>query len=180
MRRFSFRMITLQVIVVLLLCGIQTTIWPALFGHIQSPQLWLPWVIFLALYRPHFEALFVSYIFGMIMLGFTSLGLKIIWPAMLILVGVTSFTKNKLFWPGLRYFTIATALSCLLWNVTIFVMSAILENPSAPLVPIERTLEFLLTVLASPFVYGLMMWLENLRPQEFSKANNQTTAEVDL
>lgn len=177
MRRFSFRMIILQVIAVMLLCGIQTTVWPVLFGHIQSPQLWLPWVIFLALYRPHFEALFMAYFFGLIMLGFTSLGIKIIWPALLVLVGVTSFTKNKLFWPGLRYFMIASVLSCVLWNVTILILSAIMESPPAPLVLIERTLEFLLTVLASPIVYALMMGLEKFRPQEFSKA---TQVEVEL
>lgn len=178
MTRFSFRMIIAQIIAVIFLCGIQTTVWPALFGHIQSPQLWIPWVIFLALYRPYSEALLMSYFFGLIMLGFTSLSLKMVWPNLLILVSVTSFTRNKLFWPGLRYFVIAVALSCILWNFTLMSMSLLFESPSAPAVIIERTLEFLLTVLASPFIYILMTWLDRLRPQEFSKANAPLEADL--
>lgn len=178
MRRFSFRMIILQNLAVVLFCGFQTTVWPALFGHIQSPQLWLPWLIFLSLYRPYFEALFVAYFFGLTMLAFTSLSLHLVWPTFLILVSATSFAKNKVFWPGLRYFMIASALSCLAWNITIFSLSWLFETPSAPPLVVERILESLLTTLASPLVYGVMMWFEKFRPAEYSSTH--TSAEAEL
>lgn len=178
MRRFSIRMILLQNLIVVLFCGFQTTVWPALFGHIQSPQLWLPWVIFLALYRPYFEALFVAYFFGLTMLAFTSLSLHLVWPTFLVLVSTTAFAKNKVFWPGLRYFMIASALSCLLWNLTIFILSWLLESPSAPPLIVERILESLLTTLASPIVYGTLMWCEKFRPTEYSKTTAPAEAEL--
>src|SRR5690606_5220639 len=86
MKRFSVRILVFQYLTVILLCGVQTTLWPAIFGHIQSPQFWLPWILFLALYRGYFEAVFVAYFYGLIMLAFSSLSLQLVWPSFLALV----------------------------------------------------------------------------------------------
>ncbi|PWU22312.1 MAG: hypothetical protein C5B49_00965 [Bdellovibrio sp.] len=170
MSPFSLRVMSLQFVLAILCCGFQTTVWPNLFGSIQMPQFWLPWILFLSLHRPYFEALFMSYFFALIMLSFTSLSLQMIWPTFLVLVSAAAFAKNKFFWPGLRYFIPATGLCCLLWNVTLVGLSSTFEKSSAPLLPITRVLEALLTTLASPLIYGALIRLEKLRPVDSAKA----------
>lgn len=166
MSPFSIRMIILQTLVVLGLSAFCTTFWYSLFGNVPAPQLWLCWVLYLALYRGFLEALFLSYGLGLTMTAMTSLQLKVIWFSFLTLVGLTSFARNKVFWPGLRYFTMATFLMCVAWNISLLGYSWILEPNSAELQPLGRIFEVALTTISSPLVYGIMTWLERFRPDD--------------
>lgn len=178
MKAFSLRVNVVQYVLVLFFCGFQSTLWPNLVGGIQSPQLWLCWVIFLTLYRPFFEALLTAYLLGLTLIPYTSMPLKMVWPALLIVVSAVSFAKNKVFWPGMRYFVGATAVSVVVWHLASLVLSAILEKPSAPLLFLPRTLESLLTILAAPAVYYLMNWTEFLRPDDIGEPGHATEAET--
>lgn len=168
MSPFSIRMVIIHFLFALLLCGVQTGMWPGLLGSVPAPQLWLCWVLYIALYRGYFEALFLSYFFGLTMTSMTSLHLKIIWLSFFTLVSFTSFIRNKVFWPGLRYYMIATFLMGLSWNASLMIFSKLLEpHPAQPQIVI-RSFEVILTTLASPLVYFIMKWLERFRPDDTS------------
>ena len=147
MNTISIRMIILQVLVALGLSAFCTTFWYNIFGAVPAPQLWLCWILYLALYRSFLEALFLSYGFGLVMTGMTSLQLKVIWITMLTLVGLASFARNKVFWPGLRYFTMATFLMCLGWNVCVLFISWLLEPNPAQFQLLGRSFEIALTTI---------------------------------
>jgi hypothetical protein len=166
MNAFSLRMIFIQLCIVLILCGIQTSMWPELLGNVPAPQFWLCWILYLALYRGFLEALFMSYFFGLMMTSMTSLQLKIIWLSMVSLVGLASFARNKVFWPGLRYFMMASFLMSVGWHVVSLVLTKILEpQPVAPEL-LARGFEVALTTITSPLVYWTMTFLERFRPDD--------------
>lgn len=168
MSPFSWRMVILHILFALILSGLQTSMWPGLLGHIPAPQFWLCWILYLGLYRGFFEALFMSYFFGLMMTSMTSLHLKVIWLSLLTLVSLTSFARNKVFWPGLRYFVMASFIMAVGWHVVVFTLATVLEpQPAAPEV-IARIFEVLLTTLTSPLVYAVMTWLERFRPDDTS------------
>lgn len=170
MSPYSNRMIFIHLIFALLLCGVQTSMWPGLLGNVPAPQFWLCWILFIALYRGFLEALFLSYFFGLMMTSMTSLHLKIIWVSFLVLVSLTSFARNKVFWPGLRYYMIATFLMCLGWNVCVIGFSTLLEPRPVSLELLSRIFEIILTTMASPVVYFIMTWLERFRPDDNASA----------
>jgi hypothetical protein len=167
----SFRMIGLHLATVMIFSSLQTTLWYQVLGQIPAPQLWLSWLIFLALYRPYFEALFVSYVFGLIMTAFSSSPLSLVWPTFLILVSTVSFARNKVFWPGLRYFMIATLIASISWHVVVFSLSHFIEKTPAPPMFIFRLLEVLMTFLSSPLVYIVMKKLESFRPSDVTRSS---------
>lgn len=167
----SFRMIGLHLALVLIFSSLQTTLWYQALGQIPAPQLWLSWLIFLALYRPYFEALFVSYVFGLIMTAYSSSSLSLVWPTFLILVSTVSFARNKVFWPGLRYFMIATLMASVSWHVVVFVLSHFIEKTPAPPMFIFRFLEVLMTFLSSPLIYLVMKKAEGFRPSDVTRSS---------
>lgn len=170
MNSVSARMVVLHLGIALLLCGVQTSMWPALLGSIPAPQFWLCWVLYLALYRGFLEAVLVSYVFGLMMTSMTSLHLKVIWFSLLTLVALTSFARNKVFWPGLRYFMIASFLMAVGWNVCAIFFTAVLEPQPAALEPLARGFEIALTTMVSPLVYVIMTWAERWRPDDSAAA----------
>lgn len=167
----SVRMIFIHLLLVVVFSSIQTTLWYQLLGQIPAPQLWLSWLIFLALYRPYFEALFISYAFGLIMTAYSSSSLSLVWPTFLILVSTVSFARNKVFWPGLRYFMIATLMASVSWHFIILTLSHFLEKTAAPPMFIFRFLEVLMTFLSSPLIYFIMKKVEGLRPSDVTRSS---------
>ncbi len=165
----SLRMIVIHLFTVLIFSSLQTTLWYQVLGQIPAPQLWLSWLIFLALYRPYFEALFASYLFGLLMTAFSSSPLALVWPTFLIVVSTVSFARNKVFWPGLRYFMIATFVASISWHVVVFSLSHFIEKTPAPTMFIFRLLEVLMTFLSSPLVYIVMKKLESFRPSDVTR-----------
>lgn len=168
---FSARMVAIHLAVVLVFSSLQTTLWYQILGQIPAPQLWLSWLIFLALYRPYFEALFISYAFGLIMTAYSSSSLALVLPTFLILVSTVSFARNKVFWPGLRYFMIATLMASVSWHAIILVLSQVIEKTPAPTMLIFRMLEVMMTFLSSPIIYFIMKKLEQFRPSDVSRSS---------
>lgn len=166
MSPYSTRMIAIHLVFALFLCGVQTSVWPSLLGSVPAPQFWLCWILYISLYRGYFEALFMSYFFGLLMTSMTSLHLKVIWLSFLVLISTASFARNKVFWPGLRYFMIATFLMCLGWNFCAVGFSALFESKSIIPEFLPRLFEIALTTMASPVVYMVMTWLERFRPDD--------------
>ncbi|MBX3017779.1 MAG: hypothetical protein KF767_07820 [Bdellovibrionaceae bacterium] len=170
MKAISLRMAFVHLVVALFLSGLQTSMWPGLLGNIPAPQFWLCWVLYLGLYRGFLEAVFMSYVFGLMMTSMTSLHLKVIWFSLFTLVALTSFARNKVFWPGLRYFMIASFLMAVGWNVCTLFYTTLLEPQPAAFELLARGFEIALTTMVSPLVYVIMTWLEKFRPDDTATA----------
>ena len=166
MSPFSVRILLMQYFWALVLIGAESTLWYRLLGPVPSPQLWLLWLLYLALHRNYFEALFVGYGLAVLMTPASSVSLKILWPTFFVLVSLSSYARNKVFWPGLRYFMIASLTMSVGWNLFSVLFSLLFESPSTPLMPLTRILGVAITVLCSPLVYLSMNWLERFRPDE--------------
>jgi hypothetical protein len=170
--QFSLRMVLLHLFTVTVLCSLQSTLWVRWLGQIPGPQLWLCWLVFYSLYRPYFEALFVSYFFGVMMTPFTSLGLGLIWPSFFVLVTLLSYARNRVFWPGLRYYVGAVFIAAFFWHFVRIVLSRLVDAHPVFLMLPYRSIEIVMTFLASPFVFILLKKIENIRPQSIEKGKD--------
>ena len=142
------------------MAGLQTTVWPLLVGGVAAPQLWLNVALYFILFQPMMRALFTVYALGILFSPFTSLHLSIFWATFLVLVPVGSSIKSRTFWPGVRYFLIASLLLALGWHTVSFTISQIFERNPTNLHLFTRLTEVLLTPLAAVPQYHFMLWLD--------------------
>lgn len=159
---------------ILLLAGLQTTVWPLIVGGVPAPQLWLNVVLFFIVFRKTIPALFIAYAMVLLLSPFTSLSLGVFWTSLLVLVPLGSMLKARTFWPGLRYFIIGSLVLSVGWHVTSFVVSQVIEKNPASLHLFTRLTEILLTPLAAVPQYLVMQRMDRSdiveAPTHFSEA----------
>lgn len=149
-------------LLLLLLCGFQTSIWFQLTSGAPAPQLWLTVILYLVLYRSFFHALGFSYFLALIIKSFSAVSLGMLLPLFLILITPASYLKSRMFWPSTRFFLIATFLFTLSYQICIYLLSFYLEINPAPLAFFNRLMELILTVLCAAPTYWLLNLLDRL------------------
>ncbi len=138
-----------------LLCGFQTSFWYQLFGNVPSPLLWINLVVYVALYRKPFMAIWIIYSLGFIAACFSAVPLKMIFITLLLLCLLINAIKSRVFWAGPGYYTIMTIFGAVAYHVLYFLLSLILEKNSASLQLTERLVQIILT----PSFAFPMYWL---------------------
>lgn len=144
----------------LLLAGLQTSVWPLIVGGVPAPQLWLNVILYFIVFRAMIPALFISYALVFLLSPFTSLSMGVFFATLLILVPVSSAIKARSFWPGLRYFVIGSLVLTIGWHVISFAISQVIEKNPASLHLFTRLTEVLLTPLAAVPQYMVMQWMD--------------------
>lgn len=154
--RFNFLNLIFIVLIALFLSGLQTTFWFQVFGSLPAPQFWLNMILYLVLFRKPIEGILTIYLVGLILNPFTAMPLGMIWMTLLILFACMSFVKKRVFWPGSRYFLIASLGLSIGYHIIYFILSRWLESNPAPVGFFHRFFETLFTVLiAVPMYVGL-------------------------
>ena len=147
----------------LFLVTLQTSLWYLWLGPFPPPYLWIPPIVFLALYRPPLKAIFTIYVVSIAISSMSSIS-----PGLLMLNHLLIFTilltlKSRIFWIGKSYFVIATTLACFSFVPIHWILSLIVEsNP----IPYPRVLPWfvgvLLTPLFSTLMYNVFNWLDRI------------------
>lgn len=129
----------------ILVAGLQTTLWFQLFGDVPAPLLWLNLVVYVTLYRKPFPAIFTVYAMGFALMAFTSMPLKMMWINLLILFMLVYGIKTRVFWTGSGYYTIMCAFSAVAYHLIYFFTSMIIEKNPASFDLLERLVQIVLT-----------------------------------
>lgn len=147
--------ILVQALFMALLCGFQTSLWYQFFGNVPAPLLWVNLIVYIALYRKPFMAIWVIYALGFIAASFSALPLKMMFVTLFILFALIFAIKSRVFWSGSGYYTIMSIFAAVAFHVIYFLLSLMLEPNSASLQPMERLVQIILT----PSFAFPMYWL---------------------
>ncbi|MGZ3768932.1 MAG: hypothetical protein ACXVCP_05530 [Bdellovibrio sp.] len=150
----------------IVLAGIQTTLWFQLFGNVPSPLLWLNLVVYVTLYRKPFPAIFTIYAMGFILVAFTAMPLKMIWINLLVLFIVVYGIKTRVFWSGAGYYTIMCAFSAVAYHFFYFLISLLVEKNPASLDILERFVQIILTPSFAFPIYWILSKVDKISQDE--------------
>lgn len=140
----------------ILLCGAQTTLWYQVFGTLTAPLLWMYLIINTILYYNRTTSLFLVYGSSFIIAAFTAVPIKILLITMLILWAIVTFVKNRIFWEGPWYFTLAVLGATFTFEVSYIVSISVLETKSFSIYVWQRLLQILFTTLFAPLFFALL------------------------
>ncbi len=154
--------------VLLLVAGIQTTLWFQFFGNAApAPLLWLNLIVYMTLYRKPFPAIFTIYAMGAILLIFTAMPLKMMLFSLLILFILVYGIKSRVFWSGSGYFTIMCGFSAVAYHLIYFCLSMVLEKNPASFEIVDRVLQIILTPVFAVPMYWLLAKIDKVTQDEF-------------
>ncbi len=151
-----------------LLAAFQTTIWFQLFGYVPAPILWLNIVLYIILYRRPTEAVLSIYALMILVNPFTVQPIGILWMTVLILYFVASFMKARFFWPGARYFMLASLTATVLFQVISVCVSLFFENTGWSFNFFIRLGEVILTPLVAVPMFSVLEKWDRLSTEELA------------
>lgn len=159
MRTKAFVRWTFPLLLTLLACAFQTTFWPEFFGSLSAPPFWLIFIIWLSLYRGQRSTILLLYGMGLVACLFTAMPLKLMLFSILALHLLLRLAKERVFWAGPGYFTLASTLGVLAYHLLYLSLSQVLEPTPTPLLPLERLTQVL---WASAFAFPVFSLLETM------------------
>ncbi|MEK2688255.1 hypothetical protein [Bdellovibrio sp. GT3] len=152
--------------ILLLVAGIQTTLWFQFFGNVPAPLLWLNLIVYLTLYRKPFPAIFTIYAMGAILLIFTAMPLKMMLFSLLILFTLVYGIKSRVFWSGAGYYTIMCGFSAVAYHLIYFLLSMVLEKNPASFEIVDRLVQIILTPSFALPMYWILARIDKLTQDE--------------
>lgn len=166
LHRINFLNFFLIVLLALFLSGFQTTFWFQIFGSLPSPQFWLNMILYLILFRKPLEGILTIYFIGLLLTPFTAMPLGMLWMTLLILFVAIGFVKKRFFWPGSRYFFMASLGTMISFHVVYFILSRWFEANPAPISFFHRFFEIIFTTLISIPMYIGLSWIDHMTSKE--------------
>ncbi|WP_413584618.1 hypothetical protein [Bdellovibrio sp. HCB274] len=152
--------------ILLIVAGIQTTLWFQFFGNVPAPLLWLNLIVYLTLYRKPFPAIFTIYAMGAILLIFTGMPLKMMLFSLLILFTLVYGIKSRVFWSGAGYYTIMCGFSAVAYHLIYFLLSMVLEKNPASFEIVDRLVQIILTPSFALPMYWILAKIDKLTQDE--------------
>ncbi len=140
--------------------GFQTSLWAQLFGTLPGPLIWILFFLYLALYRKPTEAIGLSYLCAAQVYFFGWIPFGVLVTNIVVVYSVVYLVKERIFWPGHRYFITASFLATLLYQIIYLLNSWLFELiPVRDFMFFERLFQVIITPLfAGPIYYILKTW----------------------
>lgn len=159
--------IFLLLLSVVILATVQSSFWFQVFGYIPAPALWIPALIFIAIYRAGIEAMLLTAIFSFALSTMTSMsdGL-LLFSMFMVTISARAFRK-RIFWPTNSYTMILCGFGALFFHIYYWILSLAFEQTklTSPEI-IDWIAEGLLTSLFAPTLFALFHWVDRLTNQE--------------
>jgi hypothetical protein len=165
-RLFKAANIVALCLVVLILGTIQTSLWFQIFGYFPAPALWIPAVIYIALYRGTLEAILVVYLFCLTISTMTAMSIGLLVASAFVLVLVAQVFRQRIFWNTSSYIMMVSGVGTLLFHVTYWILSIFFDEYAlrSPEI-LDWILEALLTPLVAPLLFRLFAWVDQTTRQ---------------
>jgi len=142
-------------------CGFQSSFWPFILENLPSPQLWLIFIIFVALRWPNTNNIFYIYFLGFCMTQFSYVSLKTLWMSLFVVTIFVWTFKNRIHTNSLFFFSILVSSASLLYSVMYILISHWLEANPTPIYFVHRLLEIGCNFLFSIPVFKLLDYLND-------------------
>jgi hypothetical protein len=153
----------------LILGTIQTSIWFQIFGHFPSPALWIPCLIYIALFRSTLEAIIFSYLTAFLLSPLTAMPEGILMIVCLALTLSAQVFKKRIYWSGSTYFMMMCGFGSLVFNAYHLAASRVIGD--FPLMSPEISswlIQALLTPLFAPGLFRIFRWFDSVSNREQS------------
>ncbi len=151
---------TTMIALFLLITIIQNSLWPSLFDNIPI-YLWIPCLIYWALYRQTVEAVFIVYFITFNTASTSSLltGYFLVFNAVILLV---LLLFKRIYYTSWMFFSIACALTLLSFPVLLWVLTRMMNGPVYFHGFIAWLGGGLMTWILSFPLLGLFQWVDHL------------------
>ena len=150
----------------------QTTFWFQVFHPIPAPNLWLPVVVYVTIYRQIGISLLTLIILAFALFTLSSKPINLFFLSLLAVALVTHLVRMKFFWTGSSYFLMSCMISIVSYHVFSWLLSV---NFEANFLRSPRWgawfMELSFTPIVAPLIYSLLKKIDQLtdfqEPGEF-------------
>lgn len=150
-------------LLVLLLTGLQTSLWFQLLGLFPAPQFWIIVLTFLIIHRPFWISLIMGYLFSVVLTGFTAWPFENILACTMIIVGSSQLLKDRIYGSGVNYFIALCGWNVFLFQLCYTILGLIKEGISLQRVSLfDLSLSPLISVLFAYPLYFMLKFLDRL------------------
>lgn len=159
--------IALFILMTLLLAGAQTSFWLQIFGYFPPPALWMPVLVYLALFRGTLATIILSHLVALSISSATAMPLGLVMIACLAVALSIQVFKTRIFWMQSTYFMMVSGLSVFVFHMTHFASSwALSDTPLTTPAIGDWIIQALLTPLVAPLLFPLFRWVDALTQQD--------------
>jgi hypothetical protein len=158
--------ILLLVIAAVVLASMQSSLWFQVFGYFPGPALWIPCLVYVALYRSTLEAVIFAYLLGFALSTMTAMPEGVMMIVCLALVLSAQVFKQRIFWPGSSYIMMVCGLAALMFNIFHWVTTFVLESQTTTPAVMDWLIEALLTPIAAPPLFPVFRWFDRITQRD--------------
>jgi hypothetical protein len=167
--------VALFVLMALLLAAGQTSFWLQLFGSFPAPALWMPVLVYLALFRSTMMFIVLSHILAIALAAATTMPEALLMVTCLAVGLSVQVFKTRIYWSATTYFMMISGLATLVFHVAYFIATWLLDpNPITSPSISSWIIQALLTPLFAPMFFPLLRWIdavtEHTEPPQISGA----------
>lgn len=158
--------VLLFLLATLLLATLQTSLWFQIFGYFPSPALWIPCLIYVALYRSTLEVIIYSYLTAFVLASMTAMPEGVLMVSCLAVALTAQVFKRRIYWESASYILMVCGLGALFFQLYHFIASWVLGDPITSPSVIDWTIEALLTPLAAPILFPVFRWFDRVSDRD--------------
>lgn len=160
----------------LFLGTLQTSLWFQIFGYFPGPALWIPCLVYIALFHSTLESVIFSYLVGFMLSTMTAMPEGLLMSLCLALSLTAQIFKQRIYWSGSSYFMMTCGFASLIfhiyhWGATFVVGDQSMTSPEIS----DWLIQSLLTPLVAPLLFPVFQWFDKLTNREHS---NDVSARV--
>jgi len=149
--------------VILILSGIQTSLWFQLLGPFPTPQFWIIVLTYLIIHRRFWMSLIMGYLISIVLTGFTAWPFEFLLASSMVLIGSSQLLKDRIYGSGVNYFMALCGWNVFLFHLCYTFFGMFKEDISFGRVSLfDLSLSPLLSILLAYPVYYLFKFLDRL------------------
>lgn len=158
--------VVLFILITLLLAGAQTSFWLQIFGYFPPPALWMPVLVYLALFRGTLETIILSHLVAIAISSATTMPIGFVLVSSLTVALSVQIFKTRIFWMQSTYFMMVSGLSVFVFHLAHFASTWLLGDiPLTSPAIADWIIQALLTPLVAPLLFPLFRWIDSLTQQ---------------
>ncbi len=146
-------------LVFMMFCAFETSFWPNVIPVLNSPQLWLIFIIYISVRWIERWNLFFIYFLGYSMTLYSMMPLKMAWFSLILTYGVLYFVKTRIHATSVASFSVLTAAISVFYSLIYVGLSHLFETTPTGFMPITRIAQAGLNFVLSFPVFIFLDWL---------------------
>lgn len=155
--------VMLFILLALLLAAGQTSLWLQIFGYFPPPALWIPVIVYLALFRSALHLIIVAQLVAIALSSTTAMPEGIMMIACLAVGLSVQVFKARIFWTATTYFMLVCGLATLAFHIFQMLASwVVVDHPLTSPAISDWIIQSLLTPLFAPLVFPIFRWFDHI------------------